>query len=92
MPSYKPTRVHAALTSKVASRVAHRKHVYYSILDTDGTVLGETHISHGNKDIGDANIGRMARQINIPGPVFRSFIECTVSGDDLLTLLRNQRP
>jgi hypothetical protein len=39
------------------------------------------------RDLSDFELGAMARQLGVRGPELRQAINCSISGDDFLTLL-----
>jgi hypothetical protein len=49
-----------------------------------------TKISHSGKEIGENLLGTMARQMNLNRREFREFIECSLSGEDYVSLLRER--
>jgi hypothetical protein len=49
-----------------------------------------TKISHGGKEIADNMLGVMARQAHLTGREFRDLIDCPLSEDEYLALLRDR--
>ncbi len=49
-----------------------------------------TFLSHGSKDYGDALLAAMSRQLHLSKPELLQFIDCTMSGDDYLGLMRER--
>lgn len=49
-----------------------------------------TKVSHGEKEIGDKLLGLMARQIRLSRREFLDLIECPLSHDAYIVLLRNK--
>lgn len=67
--------VDSSLTTKGFKKVEKDHHIYYLIVDGKQTIV-RTMISHGAKEIGDPNCGKMAKQMKITGPEFRDFVDC----------------
>jgi len=76
MAVFKVRKVRGALLNKLQAEEEYREHVAYLVYDDDGTLLGVTHISHGETEIGDPLVGQMARQLNISLPLWRDIIRC----------------
>lgn len=49
-----------------------------------------TKISHGEREIHDRNLGFMAKQMELTGPEFRKFIECSMSRPAYASLMRDR--
>ena len=79
----------AALTRKgfVERGGDHR----FFILFIDGRKTRiSTKISRGDREIHDRNLGLMARQMELAGPEFRRLIDCSMSGEDYASLMRDR--
>ena len=48
-----------------------------------------TYISHEKRELSDALLSAMARQISLSKEEFLSLIDCTITEEDLLTLYRS---
>lgn len=71
--------------------VARTGHHVNLALHVDGVYKGvSTYISHGNKDYGDALLSSMSKQLHLSKAELLEFIDCQMSGDDYLVLLRER--
>lgn len=78
--------VRRALTSKLGFQEDRSaSHPVFEFVRA-GEVVAVTHISHGatGRDVGDAIIGLMARQLNVSAPLLRGAIGCSVSRESFL--------
>jgi hypothetical protein len=65
-------------------------HVYFSFL-YEGKDCGiSTYFSHGDREIGDPLIARMAKQLKLSKRDFVRLVECPMNQSDYVERLRNQ--
>jgi hypothetical protein len=78
------TTVVGTLTSKLGFVPAPGdKHEWY-VREARGLVIGKTHVSRGRRPVGDFELAAMARELFVPGPLFKGAISCSVGVDEFL--------
>ena len=71
--------------------VVRTGHHFMLALHVDGLYKGiNTYISHGRKDYGDSLLASMSKQLHLSKQELLSFIDCQMSGDDYLNLMRER--
>jgi hypothetical protein len=65
-------------------------HTFYHLFVAGKKTIVNTKISHGEKDIGDRLLGMMARQLRLSKRDFLNLIDCPLSFDEYVKLLRNE--
>lgn len=67
-----------------------KRHIFFTLRDTDGTVLGRTKISHGPRhDIGDRIVCLMARQLRLgTSGNLAGLVDCSKTQQECLTIIR----
>lgn len=79
--------VEASLCRK-GFRQSNGDHAFFYLF-VDGKKTGvKTKISHGEKEIGDNLLATMAKQVHLTKSRFKDLIECPLSEDDYVALLR----
>jgi hypothetical protein len=85
----KTRAIDASLTQKGFVREV-RDHIYFWFR-FEGRDCGVfTHISHGDREIGDPLIAKMAKQVKLSKRDFVQLVECPMSYGDYLARLREQ--
>lgn len=79
-----------SLQAKGYESVPARKHIKFSLV-IDG-VRGEltTMVSHGEKEIGDKLVGKMAREVALSAGEFKSYVDCEMTKEHYTELLRTK--
>jgi hypothetical protein len=67
-----------------------KDHICFTLEDQDGTILGNTKISHGPRhDIGDSLIKMMSRQLRLGTSAnLKGLVDCTKTRDECLKIIR----
>jgi len=76
MAVFKVLKIQRELRRKLQAQEESGRHLIYRVFDDDGTFLGETHISHGETEIGDPLLGQMARELSITPKLWKGIIRC----------------
>jgi predicted RNA binding protein YcfA (HicA-like mRNA interferase family) len=79
----------AALTQK-GFQAKENDHTFLHLFIDGRKTAVYTKVSHGEKEIGDRLLGLMARQIRLSRREFLDLIECPLSQDAYIVLLRNK--
>jgi len=85
MPSRKNSKIQRALLRKGFEKVNtdHKVLIFYH--NNKKTSI-HTKVSHGNKEISDQLIGRMANQISLTKPQFEDVVDCHLQKKDLIKI------
>ena len=70
-------------------RKRHNDHAFFHLWVAGQKTPILTKVSHGEKEIGDGLLGRMARQLRLTGKQFRELIDCSLTGEQLIRLLQD---
>ena len=89
MSIYKTETLQKALLKKGFEKGITHHEMYWLCVEGKRTEI-KTRISHGRKEYGDNLLGLMAREIKLRRSQFDDFIECPLSADEYLELLRQQ--
>lgn len=91
MPALSRTSVERALAQKGFDRTEGGKHRVYRLL-VDGLETGvATVVSRGaQKTLGNPLVGAIARELHLTGPEFRQLVDCPLSHDDYVGILRGK--
>ncbi len=67
-----------------------RKHIFYHFRHDGKKTHIRTHVSHGSKykTLGDDLVSTMAKQCKLTTKNFKGLVECTVSHEDYVQLLK----
>jgi len=65
-------------------------HVFYHLWVNGKKTAIFTKVSHGEKEVSDGLIGKMARQTRLSRKDFCRLVECSLSGDDYTSMLRSE--
>jgi len=77
------------LTSKGFVEDETRHHRYF-VLTIDGVESEiRTRYSHGAKECGDYHLGEMAKQLHLSRHQLDQLIDCSLSGDQYIEILKN---
>lgn len=83
-----PTRALGdALESKGFARSNTHHQIFWLVVDGKKTAI-RTRLSHGAREYGDALLGAVANQMRITRADLRRFVECELSGEQYLAMLR----
>jgi predicted RNA binding protein YcfA (HicA-like mRNA interferase family) len=63
-------------------------HTFYHLIVNGKKTVINTKISHGEKEIGDKLLGMMARQLRLSRRDFLNLVDCPLSLDEYLLVLR----
>ena len=63
-------------------------HIFYHLIVNGKKTVINTKISHGEKEIGDRLLGMMARQLHLNRRDFLDLVDCPLTQDDYLKMLR----
>jgi len=63
-------------------------HTFYHLIVNGKKTVISTKISHGEKEIGDKLLGMMARQVRLSRRDFLNLVDCPLTLDEYLKLLR----
>jgi hypothetical protein len=80
--------IHGALTAKGFIHDPSGDHQAFQLYVGKKKMHINTHYSHGAKQCGDRILGLMARQLRLTGPLLREFIDCTLTGEGYLEILK----
>lgn len=69
-------------------RLRQNDHAFYHLYVDGKKTIISTKISHGEKEIGDKLLGLMARQVRLPRSLFDDLVECPLTFDQYVALLR----
>jgi predicted RNA binding protein YcfA (HicA-like mRNA interferase family) len=86
----KPAKVVAAGLESKGFRRENSKDVHYRLFVHGKKTIIYTMISHGEKEIHDGLLGTMARQVKLTRKQFNDLIECPLTIDQYIELLRKQ--
>lgn len=87
----KARNVKAALLGKGFKEAKNKDHHYYYLYIAGKKSSINTKISHNEKEIGDALVSAMARQIKLTTPMFKDFVSCPLTGEAYLRILIEQK-
>lgn len=88
----KKTEVSKVLIKKGFTLDDSRDHKYFYLYNSDGTkTTVYTKISHGSgNEIHDGLLGEMMRQIHLKKQEFNEYLDCTLSKDKYLDILKEK--
>jgi hypothetical protein len=85
----RPARgVMAALEQKGFAK-RESDHTYFHLWVSGKKTPIFTKVSHGEKEIGDRLLGMMARQIKLSAKQFRDLLDCPLTAEQLIKLLKS---
>src|ERR1017187_5897676 len=84
--SLNPGDVRRQLKSKFKFEESETDHHIYTLVVED-KVVRWTKVSHGNKEIYDTLIGKMAQQLGVRNKQFSEMINCSISKDQYYSLI-----
>jgi len=91
MAMLKTKDVSASLCRKGFVERVEKHHKYYFLYCDGIKTTIKTYISHGDKEVGDYLQGQMAKQTKLVKKDFVRLVECELSGEDYVRLLRGSR-
>jgi hypothetical protein len=80
--------IHGALTAKGFVHDPSGDHQAFHLYVGKKKMHINTHYSHSAKQCGDRILGLMARQLRLTGPLLRELIDCTLTGEGYIEILR----
>ena len=81
--------IRKALTAKGFRQEQSHHEMFFLYVQEKRTQV-RTRISHGKREYGDNLLGQMARQVRLQRREFNDLIECPMSGETYLQLLRER--
>lgn len=66
-------------------------HVYLFLMINGRKSAIRTKVSHGNIEYGDVLMGCIARQLHLSNKQLSSFLDCTISYDEYIKILKKKR-
>ena len=90
MASLKVRDILANLEKKGFAKDESRDHIWLNYLSTEGKKTAiRTKVSHGEDEIGNPLISKMAKQVRLSNTDFISLVSCTLSGEEYYHKVKN---
>jgi predicted RNA binding protein YcfA (HicA-like mRNA interferase family) len=88
MPAFSARQTRGSLLKKGFSQLEGDHHQYVFI--HGGKIVTRTKMSHNDQEINNSLISKMHKQCQISKKDFIGLVDCSVSGEDYATLLKEQ--
>jgi len=89
MSKYPARDIERALLAK-GFKLEKRAERYFFLYTNGRRTRVQTHISHGERDVSENLFSHMARQLHLTKAELRDLVECTLSGERYVELLRGR--